>query len=223
VEQATGDSELLEGIRRDEPGAFDRFVDRFGDRIYGFSVRMCGQREDARDVLQDTLLKAYTALKDLRHPEALRSWVFRVAANACLMKRRRGKFESERELSLDELMPGGDGGAGAGAAGGRRSIEIPDVAALPDESLERSELAELVQKAVEQVPAHYRIVLVLRDMEGLSTHEASEALGIPETAVKMRLHRARLMVRKELEAALAGGAAPSRHAAGKGPTIRGDA
>ena len=85
---------LLERIRNDEPGAFEQFVESFAERIFGFGVRMCGEREDARDVLQDTLLQAFTSLRQLRHPEALRSWVFRVAANACLMKRRRGKFDT---------------------------------------------------------------------------------------------------------------------------------
>ena len=202
MNDTTADFDLLDRIQKEEPGAFERFVDRFGDRIFGFSIRMCGQREDARDVLQETLLKAYTSLKDLRHPEALRSWVFRVAANACLMKRRRGKFEPESEIPLDSLMPGG-----SGSESGPRAVEIPDASSLPDEELARSELAGIVQKAVAELPPNYRIVLVMRDMEQLSTREVSDALGLPESAVKMRLHRARLMVRKRIETALAGGAA----------------
>ena len=198
--QAETDSELLDRIRRDEPGAFEQFVDRFGGRIFGFGVRMCGEREDARDVLQDTLLRAFTSLKGLERPEAMQSWVFRVAANACLMKRRRGKFEPEREISLEELMPRTEDAGGVAAP-----AEIPDVSSLPDEELARSELRVIVRKAVSSLPPHYRIVLVMRDMEHLSTKEVAETLGLPGTAVKMRLHRARLMIRKRIEQALGGG------------------
>src|SRR5512140_2322677 len=96
------DAALLEKIRRDEPGALDAFVAAYGDRIYGFGRRVCGDIEDARDIVQETLLQAYLSLKDLEHPEALRSWLYRVASNACMMKRRKGKYEPARELSLEE-------------------------------------------------------------------------------------------------------------------------
>ncbi len=185
----TNEAELLAGIQRDEPGAFERFVTAYGDRIYGFGMRVCGEREDARDVLQDTLLQAYRSLKELKHPEALRSWLYRVAANACFMKRRKGKYEPEREVSLEELAP---------KPGEERGVEIPDPAALPDEELARLEIQRRVREAVRDLPPHYRIVLVMRDMEHLSTEETALALGLPISTVKMRLHRARLMVRRTL-------------------------
>lgn len=189
------EAKLLERIRADQPGAFESFVSLFEDRLYRFGMRMCGEREDARDVLQDTLLQAYKSLKTLKHPEAMRSWLYRVAANACLMKRRKGKFEPDRELSLDDLGPRESDGPRA---------EIPDPALLPDEALARSELRETIRSAVAEVPPHYRIVLIMRDMEHLSTAEVAAALNLPETTVKMRLHRARLMVRQRLESTLAG-------------------
>jgi RNA polymerase sigma-70 factor, ECF subfamily len=187
------DIELLERIRRDDPAAFELFVERWGSRIYGLGLRFCGEREDAKDVLQDTLIQAFRSLKDLEHPEALKSWLYRVASNACLMKRRKGKYEPDRELSLDELAPRPDEGPG---------VEIPDPASLPDEDLERDELRRRVRDAIGDLPPHYRIVIVMRDMEHLSTREVSEALSLPETAIKMRLHRARLMVRQRLESLL---------------------
>ena len=190
--QTETDRELLQLIQGDDPRAFERFVERYGDRIFGFGMRVCGEREDARDVVQDTLLQAFRSLKKLKEPEALKSWLYRVASNACLMKRRRGKFEPKRELSLEQLMP-----AGAEAA----QIEIPDPSAMPDEEVARSEARRAVRTAIEALPPNYRIVLVLRDMEQLSTREVSHALGIAETAVKMRLHRARLMVRQQLVSA----------------------
>jgi len=187
---AEADTDLLEKIQRDDPQAFDLFVERYGNRLYGFSMRMCGEREDARDTVQETLLQAFLSLKDLREPKALRSWLYRVASNACLMKRRKGKFEPDRELSLEELMPQGGNGAAA---------EIPDRGDLPDDEVLREEARHAVRQAIESLPPHYRIVLVLRDMEQLSTREVSEALDLPETTVKMRLHRARLGVRQYLE------------------------
>lgn len=183
------DSELLEAIREERPGAFDALVDRYGDRLFRFGRRMCGDREDASDVLQETLIAAYKALKTLDHPEAMRTWLYRVASNACLMMRRKGKYEPEREISLEELMPLGEDGPRA---------EIPDASDLPDAEAERGEIVARVREAIGDLPPAYRIVLVMRDMEGLSTREVAEALGIGEPGVKMRLHRARLMVRKAL-------------------------
>ena len=199
----TDDAILLDRIRRDEPGAFDAFVAAYGDRIYGFGRRVCGASEDARDVVQDTLLQAYLSLRELEHPEALRSWLYRVASNACLMKRRKGKYEPAREISLEELAPRPGEGPG---------VEIPDPASLPDENFARTRIRERVQAAIGDLPPHYRIVLVMRDMEQLSIDETSEALGLPASTIKMRLHRARLRVRRTLEAAFAGERAAGRKA-----------
>ena len=174
------DEALLDAVRRDDPAAFERFVERYGRRIYGFGLRVCGEAEDAKDVAQDTLLRAFQSLKDVAEPRALRSWLYRVAANACLMKRRKGKFEPEQELSLDELMPHAD--------------ERP----LPDETASREEIRASLRAAVDELPPHYRIVLVLRDMEELDTHEVAQALDLPESTVEMRLHRGRLLVRQRL-------------------------
>lgn len=184
------EAELLERVQKDVPGAFEEFVSAYGDRILGFGMRICGEREDAKDIFQETLFQAYRSLKKLQHPEALRSWLYRVAANACLMKRRKGKFEPQQELSLDELVPPGSVG---------HAVEIPDPGSLPDEELERSQMADLVRSAIAKLPLHYRVVLVMRDMEQLSTKEVAGALEIGEPAVKMRLHRARLMVKQQLE------------------------
>ncbi len=186
-----GDQDLLEQIRGDDPGAFERFVELHGDRIFGFGMRFCGEREDAREVAQETLLQAFRSLKKLKEPRALRSWLYRVASNACLMKRRRGKHEPVREIALEELMPGDPG---------RAAVEIPDASQLPDAALERLQARDAVRRAIRDLPEHYRIVLVLRDMEQLSTAETARALDVPETTIKMRLHRARLMVRRGLEA-----------------------
>jgi len=190
MDEHSDSAALLSRIRADLPGAFDEFVARFAGPIYAFGMKFCGEREDARDVLQDTLLQAYRSLRDLEHAEAMTSWLYRVAANACLMKRRKGKFEPEREISLEELLPG---------PGDDARVQIPDPASLPYDDAVRAETKARVQKAIGDLPAAYRIVLVMRDMEQLKTQEVAAALGLEISAVKMRLHRARLMIRKTLE------------------------
>ena len=187
-------AELLSRIRADAPGAFDEFVARFGGRIFAFGMKFCGEREDAKDVLQDTLLQAYRSLRTLEHAEAMTSWLYRVAANACLMKRRKGKFDPEREISLEELLP---------SSGGDARIQIPDPAALPHDDAVRAETQKRVRQAIGDLPPAYRIVLVMRDMEQLSTQDVADALSLEISAVKMRLHRARLMLRKSHEESFA--------------------
>lgn len=183
------DEELLDAVNRRDPGAFDAFVDRYGRRLMAFGIRMCRNREDAEDVFQETLLIAFEGLQDLREPKALRTWLFRVAANACRMQRRK---EARRgEISLEELKPSGweDGYV----------PEIPDWSDLPEDSAERLELREALEEGLSTLPEHYRIVVLLRDVEGLSTKQTADILGLRTPAVKMRLHRARMALRQHLE------------------------
>jgi RNA polymerase sigma-70 factor (ECF subfamily) len=183
------DRELLDSIRRDDPGAFEEFVRRYGGRIYAFGMRVCGESEDAKDVAQDTLIQAFRALKDVNEPQALRSWLYRVVSNACLMRRRKGKYEPRQQLTLEELMPRGREDA---------EIQIPDAATLPDDEVARREIHAAIYAGIRELSPEYRMVVLLRDIEQLSTHEVAVALNITESTVKMRLHRARLMLRKVL-------------------------
>jgi len=189
MSQLEADRHLLASIRRDDPGAFEEFVHRYGGRIYGFGMRVCGEREHAEDVAQATLMQDFVALKDVKEPAALRSWLYRVVSNACLMRRRKGKFEPARELTLEELMPRGREEA---------EVQIPDASALPDDAVARSEVQEAVHAGIRELPPEYRLVLLLRDIEQLSTREVATALDLTESNVKMRLHRARLMLRRVL-------------------------
>jgi RNA polymerase sigma-70 factor (ECF subfamily) len=184
------DERLLEAARSDEPGAFDAFVRRYGRRLFAFGMRMCGHREDAEDVFQETLMKAYLGLKDLREPRAVRTWLFRVASNQCLMKRRGEKNEPARHLSLDRLKPPGweDG----------EPQDVPDWSGLPEEGAQRAELRGALERAISDLAPDHKLVVILRDVEGLSTEEAAEALGVRVPTVKMRLHRARMALREQL-------------------------
>ncbi len=179
--------ELLAGNR----GAFDRLVESLHARLFHYSLLVCGQREDAEEVAQDTLLKVFESLDQLREPEHVRAWVFRIARNACLMKRRKSVFAPARELSLDELMP---------------SAQLADGGERPDKRALRTELRGAIEEAIRELPEIYKTVLLLRDMEELSTGETARILEVSEDVVKTRLHRARLAVRQKLDGYLHAGA-----------------
>ncbi len=170
--------------------AFTPFVESFQQRIFQYTWLMCGQREDAEEVSQDTLLKVFESFDKLQDPEKVKAWVFRIAKNYCLMKRRKSVFAPDRELSLDELLPG--------AEGEQRSIQVPDDSELPDEQVLRSELNSELERALRELPDIYRSAVLLRDVEGLSTAEAAEVLDVAEDTLKQRLHRGRLALRKSL-------------------------
>ena len=181
-----------------EAGAFDRFVEYFRPRIFQYSWLMCGHREDAEEVAQETLLKVFESGEQLREPEKIRSWVFRVAKNACLMKRRKSIFAPARELSLDEFMPAKH------QDGDRVRLEIADWSSLPEVAAIRSEMREFLEKAIRELPESYRSVILLRDIEELSTQETAGILDVSEDVVKTRLHRARLAIRQKLDEYLRG-------------------
>jgi RNA polymerase sigma-70 factor (ECF subfamily) len=170
--------ELLGG----RPEAFDRFVGRFRPRIFQYSWLMCGDREDAEEVAQETLLRVFESLDQLRDPERVRAWVFRIAKNVCLMKRRKSIFAPARELPLDDNLD---------------SIQ-PDRSPLPDRQLLQGELSSTLHQAIAELPEMYRAVVILRDIEELSTEETAQLLEVPVDVVKTRLHRARMALRQKM-------------------------
>jgi RNA polymerase sigma-70 factor (ECF subfamily) len=185
--------ELARQLIAGEPEAFDHFVEHFRAKIFHYSWLMCGQREDAEEVAQETLLKVFENFDQLREPERVRPWVFQIAKNACLMKRRKSVFAPLRELSLDEFLPAMD------QAGGHGKIEIADWSRLPDRQVLQSEMKAVLERAISELPENYRAVILLRDVEELSTIETAHILDLTEDAVKTRLHRARLAVRQTLD------------------------
>ena len=185
--------ELARKLIAGEAGAFDRFVEHFRTKVFRYSWLMCGQREDAEEVAQETLLKTFENFEDLREPERVRAWVFRIAKNACLMKRRKSVFAPSQELSLDAFLPAMD------HAGGHAKLQIADWSRLPDRLILQSELKQVLDRAIGALPENYRSVILLRDVEELSTLETAQVLDLTEDVVKTRLHRARLAVRQELD------------------------
>jgi RNA polymerase sigma-70 factor (ECF subfamily) len=179
-----------------DASAFGPFVESIQHRVFQYTWLMCGQREDAEEVAQETLLKVFENFDQLQDPERVRAWVFRIAKNFCLMKRRRSVYAPERELSLDELLPGSEDMP--------RSTQIEDRGELPEERLLRAELGAHLEQALRELPETYRSVVLLRDVEGLSTAETAEILDLSVDAVKQRLHRGRLALRKSLARYLGG-------------------
>lgn len=191
----SNDVQLARDLLAGHPGAFDSFVDAYNSKIFRYSYAMCRQREDAEEVAQEALLKVFQNLDQLHDPERLKPWIFRIAKNACLMKRRKSAFAPKEELSLDELRPAKDGDM---------KLEIADWSLLPDAAAENSELRQALDHAVAELPELYRSVFLLRDAEQLSTEDTAEILGISTDTVKTRLHRARLALRKQLDEHLKG-------------------
>jgi len=173
--------------------AFERFVEHFRAKLFRYTWLMCRQREDAEEVAQETLLKVFESYDQLREPERVRPWIFRIARNACLMKRRRSVFAPAAELSLEELAPA------VTVDGDHRHLQIADWRHLPETELLRSELREVLDEAIAELPETYRAVVLLRDVEELSSSETAEVLELSVDVVKQRLHRGRLAIRRRLD------------------------
>ena len=175
-------------LRRGDDAALEQALALLQNTVFSFSMRVCGQREDAEDTMQEVLLKSVPHLPKFDSPKALVVWLYKVAKNRCLMSRRRSKFAPKQDLSLEELMPDRKELEQMGSGG---SIN-PEAFAI------RSEEAGRLRDAIQRLPSQYRIVLVLRDMEGLTDEEVAEITGLRSGTVRVRLHRARLFVRREL-------------------------
>jgi len=183
----------FELVRAINSGHFDRFEDlvkRYEQKLYNFSLRMCRNAADAEDAVQETFLNVFRYLKGFRYETKFKNWLYRVAASTCLKKRRKSKFAPERELSLDEFFL-------------QDEAEIPDQvpkwALMPLQKLLNDELLDKINEAIFTLPEKYRLVIVLRDIEGFSTAETAQILNLSDANVKVRLHRARLFLRDRLK------------------------
>ena len=183
------DSPLIRSIQAGETEKFYELVQRYQQALFNFGVRMCGNAADAEDMVQDTFLNVFRYLKDFRFESQFKNWLYRIATSTCIKRRRRSKYAPEPELSLEDFLPG-DESAVAG--------ETPRWAREPLDRILDQELAEKIQEAIVALPEKYRLVLVLRDLEGFSTEAAAQILNLTPTNVKVRLHRARLFVREQL-------------------------
>lgn len=175
------DTELLTSAREGDKAALEALLERHQARVYRFGLKMCGNPEDAQDVLQETLLAMARGVHNFRGASSLSTWLYSVARSFCIKKRRTSKFAPDSNADgAPPLDPGQS----------------------PDEMLAGKEVEDALNRAVRGLEPIYREVLTLRDIEGLSAPEVAEVLGITVQAVKSRLHRARVALRDSVAPAL---------------------
>lgn len=178
------DSDLLADVMAGNVDAFEKIVERHKNRLYSFVYRFVGDRETAEDILQETFLRAFRRRKDYRSIANFSTWLFTIAGNLAkseLRRRKRWRFFS---LNWDEESETG--------------IEIPDESQRPDTVTEASIADRQIQEAIQSLPASYRKVILLRDVEGMSYQEIAGIVGRPVGTVKSRVNRARLRLQKRL-------------------------
>jgi RNA polymerase sigma-70 factor, ECF subfamily len=169
--------------------AMERLLIRAQEAAYRFSLLVCGHPEDAEDVMQDALLKTYQHVTQISEPDAFRTWLYTTVRNACLMKRRRHVGEPQSFVSLEQ---------GVDATDGAIAVEVADPARRVDQRLNERWTSDRLRDALKRIPPVHRTIVVMREIEGLSTKEVATITGISEANVKTRLHRARLMLRRHL-------------------------
>ena len=189
VRAAEPEASLLLRLRAGEDEAYVELLRTHGGHLLAVARRLVRNEEDARDCVQDALLSAFRSIDRFEGRAKLGTWLHRIVVNACLMRLRASKRRPE-EL-VDPQLPEFD-------KHGFRIGPSEVAAATTDELLERNEVRDRVRKAIDGLPENYRTVLVLRDIEELSTAETAEALGMTPGAVKVRLHRARLELKRRI-------------------------
>ena len=179
------DEDLLASARGGDAESLEALITRYQSRVFRFGIKMCGDPEDARDVLQETLLVMARSLRDFRGESSVSTWLYTIARSFCIKKRRRSKFAPTRSISLD-------GPEGAHLQG------LPDAGPSPERAAFGHEIGAALDASIGALEPGQREVLLLRDVEGLSAPEVGEVLGLSVDAVKSRLHRARLAVRQHV-------------------------
>jgi RNA polymerase sigma-70 factor (ECF subfamily) len=193
------DQDLLDAVRGGDRRALERLLARHQSQIYRFGAKMCRDEEDAKDVLQETMIAAARTIPEFRGTSAVSTWLYAIARSFCIKKRRTSKFAPERIDSLE--------------AHAEQAAEVADTRRTPEEDVAGRQLQIALEKAIAELDPMYREVLALRDVEGLSAAEVAEVMGLSVEAVKSRLHRARTSVRERiaplLGMAVPGGAPPA--------------
>ena len=205
IDSAAADFDLLASLRRGEVGALAALAERYGSTIYRLAFGVTRNQADAEEVLQDVLLTLARKSASFEGRSALGSWIYRIATNAALNKRRGKRLELE--TSLEELLPTFEAD---GHRAGDRTYILADWSQNPEEELLCDERRRVLERAIDSLPDNYRAVLILRDVEELTNEEVAALLDESVSSVKSRLHRARMVLREELTRVFAGSAASLR-------------
>lgn len=181
------DSQLVDSFRAGDKDAFVELLNRYSEKVHNLSIRITRSEEDAEEVLQDVFVTVYNKIDRFEGKSAFSSWLYRITVNTSFMKLRKRKQSTA--ISIEEVSPGiRDNWVG------KRS-DTADINYI----CSRHELREELEKAIAKLPEEYRVIFVLRDVDGLSNQEVGEILNLSVPAVKSRLHRSRLMLRKRLQ------------------------
>jgi RNA polymerase sigma-70 factor (ECF subfamily) len=180
------DAALLAALRTGEPGSFEQLVRTHGGRMLAVARRLLSSEEDARDAVQEAFLNAFRNIDRFEGQALLSTWLHRIIVNVSLMRLRSRKRKPEE--SLDHLLP-------AFRDDGHFAERFDSGSEPADQRLARQQEQTAVRAAIDELPDHYRTILLLRDIEGMSTQEVADQLGITPNAVKLRLHRARQALR----------------------------
>ena len=199
--RSNGVERNVDALRLREPTAAERLVARFGDRAYRLAIRITGNAQDAEEAVQDAFLSVIRKIDTFRGDSAFGSWFYRIVANAAYTRLRTRRCRSA-DISLDNLLPVFDGD-------GRHVAPVPDWSMSLEVPARQTELRMVLGAAIDELPADYRAVVLLRDVDGLSYREIAETLGLTVVNVKSRIHRARLFLRKRLEAHMSTADVPS--------------
>jgi len=191
--------DLLARLKSGDEGALADLADAYSAKIYQLAFRYLRNKEDAEEITQDVLFKVYRKVGAFRGDAALSSWIYRITFNAAMSRLRTARYQ--RSQDEERVAPGNDGDTSVARV---RAADIADWSDLADERVLRSQLRQRVFSAILALPAIYRAPVMLRDIQGMSTEEASAMLKVKDQTLKSRLHRGRLILRKQL-AAFAGG------------------
>ena len=189
------DAALLAALRAGTPEAPEMLVETYGDRVYRLTYRITGSNEDAEEATQDALWTAARKIDSFKGESQFGSWLYRIAANAAYQKLR-GRRAKTREIAIDDVLPAFDND-------GLHFEPMDDWAQRVDDNAVNGELRDVLEKAIADLPPDYRTALVMHDVEGMPNPDIAETLGISLPAVKSRVHRSRLFVRKKLAEYLA--------------------
>jgi len=189
------DLQLIERARHGDQRAFSALVRQYEDLIYGFAFHVCRDEEKASETLQDTFVNVFRKLKQFDGKSKFTTWVYRIVANNCLMKRRKRKIDLA-SLSIDH--PEGFRDDPLRDENGRIIQTIPSWKETPLDNVMEEELRETLDRAIQRLPVEYRVVFVLRDIEEKSANETAKILRLSVPAVKSRLRRARMFLREQL-------------------------
>lgn len=182
---------LIKGLRSKENWAYQELIDRWADKLYQVAMRFVRKEEIAQEILQEVLKKVFEKIDTFKGESKLYTWLYRIAVNESLMKIRAGK--KKIFISWDEILPKYQDDIIAS------HDEFNSWSKLPDSKLMEKEAKEFLRQKVEELPEDYRVPYILKDLQQLSENEVSEILGISKSVMKIRVHRARLFLRKKLE------------------------